>query len=126
VVAGDERVPADRDQLAEYEGNKLIVAVDPELPDELGLEVAYRYARLRVLMARDRSLEVDPAGVRDAAEEARSALRQAQAVRLALTNANKCVDKAREGVDGMVNAVGERLDRIEALVAAADAELLDD
>jgi hypothetical protein len=37
VVAGEESIPARREQLVEYEGNKLIVAVDPELPDELGL-----------------------------------------------------------------------------------------
>ncbi len=78
VVAGEENIPAKREQLVEYEGNKVIVAVDPELPDELGLELAYRYARLRVLATRDRALEVDAGGVRDAAEAARSALKRAQ------------------------------------------------
>ena len=97
VVAGEESIPAKREQLLEYEGNKLIVAVDPELPDEMALELAYRYARLRVLMARDRALEVDAAGVRDAAEAARSALSRAQSVRLALTNVDKSSAKAREG-----------------------------
>ncbi len=53
VVAGEERIPAGHEELSEYEGNKLIVAVDPEEPDALGLALAYRYARLRVLMARD-------------------------------------------------------------------------
>ena len=33
VVAGEENIPAKREQLVEYEGNKVIVAVDPELPD---------------------------------------------------------------------------------------------
>ena len=36
VVAGEQSIPAKREQLLEYEGNKLIVAVDPELPDEIG------------------------------------------------------------------------------------------
>ena len=36
VVAGEESIPARREQLLEYQGNKLIVAVDPELPDEIG------------------------------------------------------------------------------------------
>mgnify|MGYP003290847695 CR=1 FL=1 len=49
VAAGEESVPVGREQLVEYEGNKMIVAVDPEQPDELGLDLAYRYARLRVM-----------------------------------------------------------------------------
>ena len=48
VVAGEERVPAGREPLHEYEGNKLIVAVDREQPDGLALETAYRLAAARV------------------------------------------------------------------------------
>ena len=116
VVAGEQNIPAKREQLVEYEGNKLIVAVDPELPDELGLDLAYRYARLRVLMTRDRALEVDACGVRDAAEAARSALRRAQGVRLALTNVDKSSAKAREGIDAIVADVEAELTRIEGLI----------
>ena len=119
VVAGEENIPAKREQLIEYEGNKMIVAVDAELPDELGLDLAYRYARLRVLTAQDRALEVDAAGVRNAAEAARSALKRAQAVRLALTNVDKSSAKAREGIEGIVADVEIELTRIEGLVAAA-------
>jgi hypothetical protein len=119
VVAGEDSVPAGREQLAEYEGNKMIVAVDPELPDELCLDLAYRYARLRLMLKREGELTLDAAGVRDAAEEARSALKGAQAIRLALTGADKSVAKAREGVDELVSAVDQRLERIESLVAAA-------
>jgi hypothetical protein len=96
----------------------MIVAVDAELPDELGLDLTYRYARLRVLTARDRSLEVDAAGVRDAAEAARSALKRAQSVRLALTSIDKSSARAREGIDGIVAEVEVELARIEGLVAA--------
>ena len=60
VVAGEENVPAGRDQLAEYEGNKMIVAVDPEHPDELGLDLAYRYARLRLMLKREGELHSTP------------------------------------------------------------------
>jgi hypothetical protein len=121
VVAGEDRVPAGHDQLTEYEGNKLIVAVDPEEPDALGLRLAYRYARLRVLMARDGALEVDAGGVRDAAEKARAALKRAQKVRLALSNIDKSTKSAREHVDGMVAEVEVELADIEGLVAAADS-----
>ena len=122
VVAGEERIPAGHEQLTEYDGDKLIVAVDPEAPDALGLRLAYRYARLRVLMARDQSLEVDAAGVRDAAERAHAALKRAQSVRLALGNIDKSADKAREGVDEMVAMVEAELAQIESLVAEADAD----
>ncbi len=120
VVAGEESVPSGREQLAEYEGNKMIVAVDAELPDELGLDLAYRYARLRLMLKREGELSLDAGGVRDAVEEARSALKSAQAIRLALTNAGKSVTKAREGVDELVDSVDGRLERIEVLVSSAD------
>jgi hypothetical protein len=116
VVAGEQTIPAGREQLVEYEGNKLIVAVDPELPDELGLDLVYRYARLRLLLRREGELTLDASGVRDAAEEARSALKQAQSIRLALTNVDKSSSKAREGLDSMVASVEERLARIEQLI----------
>ena len=120
AVAGHESMPAGREQLAEYEGNKMIVAVDSEHPDELGLDLAYRYARLRLMLKREGELTLDAAGVRDAAEEARSVLKTAQSIRLALTSADKSVSKAREGVDEMVGTVDAQLERIESLVAAAD------
>ncbi len=122
VVAGEERIPSGHEQLTEYEGNKIIVAVDPEEPDGLGLRLAYRYARLRVVMARDRSLEVDAAGVRDAAEAARAALKRAQAVRLAIGNIDTSAKKAREGIDGMIAEVESELIRIESLVAGSDGD----
>jgi len=119
VVAGEERVPAGREQLREYEGNKLIVAVDREEPDSLALAVAYRLAAARISMARDRDLTVDAAEVRAVAEEAISCLKQAQAIRSALTGIKTSSDKARSGLDEMVDAVGGKLEKIDALVAEA-------
>jgi hypothetical protein len=120
VVAGEASVPRGREQLHEYEGNKLIVAVDPEEPDELGLELAYRYARCRVLMQRDGALEVDAAGVRDAAESAHAALKRANSVKLALSSIDKSSAKAREGLEGIIADVETELARIETLVADAE------
>ena len=117
VVAGEEQVPAGREQLHEYEGNKLIVAVDREEPESLALAVAYRLAAARVSMARDRELTVDAAEVRAVAEEAVSCLKQAQAIRTALTGIKTSSDKARSGLDEMVGSVEMKLDRIDALVA---------
>jgi hypothetical protein len=121
VVAGEERIPSGREPLQEYEGNKLIVAVDRDEPDSLALEVAYRLAAARVAMARDNELEVDAIAVRDTAAEAITLLRQAQAIRSALTGIKTSSDKARGSLDAMVGAVTEKLERIDALVAEAES-----
>ena len=122
VVAGEERVPSGRETLAEYEGNKLIVAVDREEPDGLALEVAYRLAAARVAMARDRDLTVDAPAVRDAAEEAVSCLKQAQAIRATLTGIKTSTDKARATLDEMVENVRARLERVESLVEGGEPD----
>src|SRR5918992_1859704 len=70
VVAGEQSVPPGPHELQEYEGNKMIVAVDPERHDDRSLELAYRYARCRTLLARENELSMDAAGVRDAAAAA--------------------------------------------------------
>jgi hypothetical protein len=123
VVASEAKVPSGREQLHEYEGNKMIVTLDRDELDPRPLELAYRYARCRVLMAGERELELDAAGVRDAAEEALSALRDAQSVRGALTGASNNVDSARKTLDAMVARVQTSLERVESLIGAARPEL---
>jgi len=120
VVAGEDRVPAKSEQLREYEGNKLIVAVDREEPESIALAVAYRLAAARVSMARDRDLTVDAAEVRAVAEEALSCLRQAQSIKSALTGIKTSSDKAKSGLEEMVESIEAKLSRIDALVAEAD------
>ena len=121
VVAGDENVPAGREQLTEYEGNKLIIAVDREEPSGPGLGLAYRLAAARLVMARDRDLTVDAPAVRDAAQEAVSTLKQAQAIRSTLTGIKTQSDRARDGLNAMVAAAEAKLALIDSLVAEADA-----
>ncbi len=121
VVAGEERIPSGREQLHEYEGNKLIVAVDREEPDGLALALAYRLAAARVLLSRDADLEVDAVAVRDAAAEAVSVLKQAQAIRSTLTGIKTSSDRARDGLNAMVESLEEKLRRIDSLVAEAEA-----
>src|SRR5215208_6624755 len=120
VVASDDKVPAGREPLHEYEGNKMIVALDRESLDPRPLELAYRYARCRCLMARERSLQVDAAGVHDATEEALSALKDAQRIRVALTGATTGVGRAREYLDAMVERVESSLERVEGLIATGE------
>jgi hypothetical protein len=121
IVASDDKVPAGREPLHEYEGNKMIVTLDREGLDPTPLELAYRYARCRLLMARERTLEVDAAGVRDAADEALSALRDAQRIRSSLTGASNSVKGAREALDAMVARVQASLERVEGLIAASES-----
>ena len=123
VVAGEDRVPAGRETLVEYEGNKLIVAVDREEPDGLALEVAYRLAaRPRAAMAREQDLTVDAAEVQVVAEEAVTCLKQAQSIRSTLTGIKTSSEKARAGLDEMVEGVRARLERIESLIEVGRAE----
>jgi hypothetical protein len=120
VVASDEKVPSGRDPLHEYEGNKMIVTLDKETFDSRPLELAYRYARCRCLMSAERQLEIDAPGVRDAAEEALSALKDTQKIRSSLTGASKNVKNADSALDAMVQRVQASLERIEALITAAE------
>ena len=120
VVGSDEKVPSGREPLHEYEGNKMIVALDRETLDPRPLELAYRYARCRCLMARERTLQVDAAGVRAATEEALSALRNAQGIRGALTGATNNVASARKTLDDMIASVEKSLERVEGLIAVGE------
>jgi hypothetical protein len=122
VVAGEERVPSGRETLVEYEGNKLIVAVDRDEPEGLALQVAYRLAAARVAMSRERDMTVDAVAVRDAAEEAVHCLKQAQAIRSTLTGIKTSSDKARATLDDMVASVQARLERVESLIEVADED----
>lgn len=119
VVASEQKLPAGREPLHEYEGNKMIVALDRETFDDRALELAYRYARCRCLMAVERELEIDAPGVRDAAQEALSALREAQRIRSSLTGATNSVENARGALDLMVARVEASIARIESLIAAS-------
>jgi hypothetical protein len=121
VVAGDDKIPSGLEELTEYQGNKIIAVLDRDDPDPLALRLIYRYVRARVLADGASELEVDAAGVRDAAEEAGARLKRANKVRKSLTNVTNSVDAAREEFDEMITDVERCLARIEGLVAAAVA-----
>jgi predicted nucleic acid-binding Zn-ribbon protein len=125
VVAGEDAIPTGGvEEMHEYQGNKLIVSVDPEEPDGKALELAYRYASLRVRAGREAAAGVDAAAVRTAASEARDAIASFKTVKSALTSATKQVERAQTGVEDIEQSVVDRLDRIEA--AIEDAEELAD
>ena len=126
VVAGDDKVPSGLEELTEYQGNKIIAVLDRDDPDPLALRLVYRYVRARVMAEGVTELEVDAAGVRDAAEEAGARLKRANRVRKSLTNVTNSADAAREEFDEMVADVERCLARIEGLVAAAAQQSVQD
>ena len=119
VVAGEDKIPSGLEDLTEYQGNKIIAVLDRDEPDPLALRLVYRYVRAQVLASHTDELEVDAAGVRDAAEEAGARLKRANRVRKSLTNVTSSAEAAREEFDEMVADVERCLARIEGLVAAA-------
>jgi hypothetical protein len=122
IVAGEEQIPAGREALTEYEGNKMIISVDRDDPAGLGLRLAYSLAVARLAMKHRPDGEIDASAVRNAAEEARSALKGAQRIKLALTGASEGVEKARVGLEEMIAAVIEPLARLDAIIESCADE----
>jgi hypothetical protein len=120
LVAGEAKVPAGYRQLHQYEGNKLVVAVDREQPAGVELEAAYCVARALIRANRERSLTVDAGGVVDAVEAIAIELRRKQGMKRALGGIAKDADKVSAGLDDMDAAVRAQLGRIESLVATPD------
>jgi flagellar hook-basal body complex protein FliE len=119
VVAGEDKIPSGLEELTEYQGNKIIAVLDRDEPDPLALRLVYRYVRARALADGADELEVDAAGVRDAAEEAAARLKRANRVRKSLTNVANSAKAAGDEFDEIVADVERCLTRIETLVASA-------
>jgi hypothetical protein len=124
VVPTDAEVPAKLHPLREYNGDKLIVAFEPD-DGTLGLQVAYSLARARVLMARGGADGIDGAAVADTVERAVGALEVVRRVRPQLTGAKTQIDRASEIVGAMSDRVRAHLEEIAALVRSVDAAAVD-
>src|SRR5918994_1685219 len=121
VVPTEEEVPAKMEPLREYNGDKLVVALDPDA-GSLALEVGYRLARARVLMKRSDADGIEAGAVRDAAERALAALAEERKVKQQLTGAKTSIDKAYGHVDAMTARVRGLLEEIDALVRPVDED----
>src|SRR4051794_18991915 len=119
VVSSEDEVPARMHELREYNGDKQVVAYDPET-GALPLEVAYRLARARVLMKRSDADGVDVGAVRDTAERALAALTEERRIKNQLTGAKTGIDKAYALVEEMSARVRALLQEIDSLVRPAD------
>ena len=119
VVPSDDRLPAKLQQLREYNGDKMLVALDPD-GGSLGLEYAYRLARARVLMKRSDAAGIDAAAVTAAAERALAALTEERKIKQQLTGAKTNIDKAVDYVEAMSGRVRGLLQEIDAIARPAD------
>jgi len=113
VVASEENVPV------EYEGNKLIVAVDREDPERNLLEAAYGIARARALAARQDELALDAPAMKEAIDEARRALESLKTARQALTGVRKNADSIESTLATMEEGAKAALARADSLIADA-------
>src|SRR3954453_21722108 len=118
VVPTEEEVPAKLRTLREYNGDKLIVALDPDLDAELALDVGYRLARARVLMKRGDVEGIDAEAIRDSVDRAVQAMGDVRKVKGQLTSATTSIEAARSVVEEIEKRVRERLDEIDALASA--------
>jgi hypothetical protein len=122
VVPSEDKVPAKMQPLREYNGDKLIVAFDPEDGSTLGLQVAYALARARVLMAKGNGEGVDTAAVRDAIERALGMMEEVRRIKQKLTASKTSIDQAAEIVTVMADGVRGQLAEITGLLDRAEAE----
>jgi hypothetical protein len=119
LVVADDKVPAETQSLVEYEGNKLIVAVDRESPEPYVLEAAYCLARARALSAQEQELKLDSSAMREAIGEAKRALESLSTARRALTGLRKNADSIDAALDTIDSGTGAALARVDELIQAA-------
>ena len=115
----EEEVPARLEPLREYNGDKLVVTLDPQ-SGTLALELGYRLARARVLMKRSDADGIDAGALRDTVERALGALAEERKVKSQLTGAKTSIDKAYELVEAMAGRVRAHLQEIDILVRPGD------
>ncbi|HEX8086922.1 MAG TPA: DUF2130 domain-containing protein [Solirubrobacteraceae bacterium] len=120
VVPSEEKLPARTTELREFNGNKLFVVFDPEDGSRTGLELAYKLARARVLMARSESAGVDTAAVAAEVERALGAMEDVRRVKSQLTQATTYIGEATRIVEAMAGNVRGHLGQIDDLLREAD------
>jgi hypothetical protein len=121
VVPSEDLLPARTHELREVNGDKLFVVYDPEDGSRLTLEVAYKLARARVLMARGEADGVDAGALQTEVERALIAMEDVRRIKAQLTSASGGIEQARQILDAMAARVREHLERIDNLVAEPGA-----
>jgi len=119
VVPSEEELPAGVRDLREIDGDKLFVVYDPDDASRVGLEVAYKLARARVLVSRDEIEGLDPVLVAERVELARRAMEDVRRIKSQLTGATTAIGNARDVLDDMAAGVRARLAEIDDAIAEA-------
>jgi hypothetical protein len=115
VVPTEDELPAKMEPLREYNGDKIVVVLDPET-GTLPLELAYRLARARVLLKRSDADGIDADALRATIERALASLGEERKVKQQLTGAKTSIDKAYDLVEAMAAQVRAELADIDAIV----------
>jgi hypothetical protein len=126
VVPADEKLPAKTRALREYNGDKLLVAWDPEADGRLTLEVAYSLARARVLMTRADGDGIDAGALRDTVERTLGAMEDVRRIKQQLTGAETSIGNARTILDAMAAHVRAHLSEIDQVLAAGAPDAADE
>ena len=98
----------------------------PRTASASALEVAYKLARARVLMARGDAAGVDPAAVRAEVERALGAMEDVRRVKSQLTQATTYIGEATKIVDALAANVRGHLGQIDVLLRTAEDAAADD
>src|SRR3954452_10846730 len=122
VVSSEEKVPARMQQLREYNGDKLIVAFDPEADNTIAIELAYRLARARVLMSTSGAEGSDAGAGRDSIGRGLNAMGTVRALKIQPTGAKTSIDRSRDLIDTMADQVREHLRNIDQVMLEAGAD----
>jgi hypothetical protein len=120
VVPSEDKLPARTQALREYSGDKLLAVYDPDDGSVLGLELAYRLARARVLMARGGDDAIDSAALADTVERALGAMEEVRSIKQKLTGARTSIDAADDLLEAMATTVRGHLARIDELLAPGE------
>jgi hypothetical protein len=118
VVPSEDKLPARSQPLREINGDKLFVVYDPE-DSSIALELAYRLARARALMARGDAEGLDTSALRAEVEKALGTMEEVRRIKQQLTHAANGIEAAREIVDSLDRRVRSHLGQIDALLTPA-------
>jgi hypothetical protein len=121
VVPTADEVPARTHELREYNGDKLIVAFDPD-GSPLPLELAYRLARARVLMTSTATDGIDAAAVSALVERTLASMDDTRRVKTQLTGAVSNIERARSIIETMEGMVRSQLAELDELVSPSAPE----
>ena len=122
VVPTAEELPAKLEPLREYNGDKLLVALDPDDPEGLALEVGYRLARARVLMARAGTRAWTAPRCTTWSSARVHAMEDVRRSRASSPGPRPNIDRAYELVEEMAARVRGHLAEVDALVLAGSAD----